>query len=210
MGNARSKTEDSETRRGIPSLLPRTAPRWLTDPVVGALARLGVTPNMLTLAGVAGNIGAGALAAMGEFLPAGILVLAASSLDLFDGALARATGQATDFGSVLDAVMDRVSEAAVLFGLLIYYSDRGGQTEEILAFAAVAGSILVSYVRARAEIVGLKLREGLFTRTERVAVLGIGLMLGLVTEMLWVLAPLAGLTAAQRLFVVWRELRRKG
>src|SRR3972149_9140495 len=103
----------------MPALLPRSAPRWLTGPVVDILARLGVTPNMLTAVGVLGNIGAAVLAARGDFLPAGIVVLAASSLDLFDGALARASGRVTDLGSVFDSVMDRGSEAAVLVGLLV-------------------------------------------------------------------------------------------
>ena len=193
----------------MPALLPRSAPRWLTDPVVELLARLGITPNMLTAAGVLGNVGAAVLAGRGDFLPAGIIVLAASSLDLFDGALARATGRATPFGAVFDAVMDRVSEAAVLFGLLIYFSGRGGRTEELLAFAAVVGSFLVSYVRARAQIIGLNLREGLFTRAERVMLLGLGLIIDQVTPMLWILAVLAGATAAQRLILVWIRARRQ-
>ena len=191
----------------MPALLPRSAPHWLTDPAVDLLARLGVTPNMLTAAGVAGNIGAGVLAANGNFLVAGIVVLAASSLDLLDGALARATGRATDFGSVFDAVMDRVSEAAVLFGLLVYFSDRGDRTEELLIFVAVVGSILVSYVRARAEIVGLKMKDGLFTRAERVVVLAVGLMVDQATIALWILAALASFTAAQRLAIVWVKTR---
>lgn len=191
------------------SLLPRTAPLWLTGPVVGVLARLGVSPNMLTAAGVLGNIGAAALAARGDFLPAGIIVLAASSLDMFDGALARATGRVTDFGSVFDSVMDRVSEAAVLFGLLVYFSDRGGRTEELLVFIAVAASLLVSYTRARAQIIGIELREGLFTRAERVIVLGLGLIIDQVTATLWILAILASATAAQRLFIVWLRARER-
>lgn len=194
-------------------MLPRSAPGWLIDPTVDALARLGVTPNMLTAAGVLGNVGAAALAASGEFLFAGIVVLAASSLDLLDGALARATGRATDFGSVFDAVMDRVSEAAVLFGLLIYFSGQGDRTEELLIFVAVVGSMLVSYVKARAEAVGLSLREGLFTRPERVVILGGGLIIDgvgvedAVTVMLWVLAALACATALQRLALVWLKTR---
>jgi CDP-diacylglycerol--glycerol-3-phosphate 3-phosphatidyltransferase len=187
----------------MPALLPRSAPEWLTDPIVRVLARLGVTPNMVTAAGVLGNVAAAFLAARGEFLPAGIVVLAASSLDFIDGALARATKRTTDFGSVFDATMDRVSEAAVLFGVLYYFSDRGGRTEELLAFAAVVGSILVSYLRARAQIIGLDIREGLFTRSERVIVLGVGLMINQVTPMLWILASLAGVTAIQRLVLVW-------
>ena len=197
----------------MPSILPRSAPAWLTDPAVSALSRMHVSPNMLTLAGVAGNIVAGVLAAAGEFLAAGILVLAASSLDMLDGALARATGQATDFGSVFDAVMDRVSEAAVLFGLLIYYSGANDRTEQVLIFAAVVGSILVSYVRARAEIIGVTLQEGLFTRAPRVLLLSAGLMLeqiGIdhaVTVMLWVLALAAGATVLERLLLVWARTR---
>ncbi len=191
-------------------LLPRSVPRWLTDPIVGALARLGVTPNMLTAAGVLGNAGAATLAARGDFLPAGIVMLAASSLDVLDGALARATGKATRFGSVFDAVMDRVSEAAVLFGLLYYFSDRGGREEELLIFAAVVASFLVSYTRARAELVDIPMREGLFGRAERVLLLGIGLIIDQVTVTLWVLAIAAGATAVQRLALVWLRAGRSG
>jgi CDP-diacylglycerol--glycerol-3-phosphate 3-phosphatidyltransferase len=192
----------------MPRLLPHSAPRWLTDPIVGVLAGVGVTPNMLTLAGVLGNAGAATLAARGDFLPAGIVMLAASSLDLLDGALARATGKVTRFGSVFDAVMDRVSEAAVLFGLLYYFSDRGGREEELLIFAALVASFLVSYTRARAEIVDIPMREGLFGRAERVLLLGIGLMIDQVTVALWVLAVAAGATAIQRLVLVWLRARR--
>jgi CDP-diacylglycerol--glycerol-3-phosphate 3-phosphatidyltransferase len=195
---------------------PRSAPSWLTEPVVRPLARLGVTPNMLTVLGVLGNIGAGALAANGEFLFAGIVVLVASALDMFDGALARATGQATPFGSAFDATMDRVSEAAVFFGLLIYFSDRGGTQEEILLiFVAVVASILVSYVRARAEILGLKMKDGAFTRLERVALMGVGLIAhevsgeNVITPVLWVLAVLASFTALQRLAIVWLRTREE-
>jgi CDP-diacylglycerol--glycerol-3-phosphate 3-phosphatidyltransferase len=197
----------------MPSLMPRKAPAWLTEPAVGVLSRLGVTPNMLTLVGVLGNVAAGVLAASGEFRQAGVVMLAFSSLDFLDGALARATGQATPFGSVFDAVLDRVSEAAVLFGLLWHFSDHGERTEVLLLFVAVVGSILVSYVRARAEVIGLKMREGVFTRTERVALLGGGLIIAgagvddAMTVVLWILAVLTSLTAAQRLGIVWWQTR---
>ena len=188
-------------------LLPHSAPRWLTDPIVGALAAVGVTPNMLTLGGVLGNAGAAVLAARGEFLPAGLLMLAASSLDLLDGALARATGKATRFGSVFDAVMDRVSEAAILFGILYYYVDRDAGQETLLAFAAIVGSLLVSYVKARGEVLGITIREGMFTRAERVILIGGGSIIGQVRIVLWILAVLANLTALQRLYLIWRKTR---
>ncbi len=197
----------------MPALTPRSAPKWVTDPAVNALSRLGVTPNMLTLLGFAGNVGAAVLAADGRFLAAGIVMLAFSALDFLDGSLARATGRATPFGSVFDATMDRLSEAAVLFGLLWFFSDRGAREEELLIFAAVVASMMVSYLRARAEVIGLKLRDGLFTRTERVLLLGGGLILhdaldeNVLTPVLWALALTAGFTTLQRLAMVWLKTR---
>lgn len=197
----------------MPALTPRSAPKWVTDPAVNVLSRLGVTPNMLTLVGFAGNVGAAVLAADGRFLAAGIVMLTFSALDFLDGSLARATGRATPFGSVFDATMDRLSEAAVLFGLLWFFSDRGAREEELLIFAVVVAAMMVSYLRARAEVIGLKLREGLFTRTERVLLLGGGLILhealdeNVLTPVLWALALTAGFTALQRLAIVWLKTR---
>lgn len=187
------------------SLLPQDRLRRLAEPFALVLARTGLTPNMVTTLGVLGNAGAAALLARGEFLPGGALLLAASALDALDGALARATGRATPFGAVYDAVMDRLSEMALLLGLLVYYSGRGQREEVILCFVALAGSLLVSYVRARAEAQGLPLSEGLFTRSERVIVLGIGLIIDQGRIALWLLAVLSHATAAQRLYLAWRK-----
>ena len=171
-----------------------------------AVARTGLSPNAVTVLGLVGNLGAAALAARGDFLAAGVVVLVAGALDLVDGALARATGRATPFGAVFDSVVDRLSEAAVLGGILFFYSQGSHRQEVVLAFTAVVGSILVSYVRARAQASGLDLREGLFTRPERVVVLGIGLIVDQVRIALWILAVVAVFTALQRLYVVWRKL----
>lgn len=190
------------------TLLPHSVPRRVTDPIVGVLARAGVTPNQLSLLGFAGNVGAAALAARGQFLAAGAVMLAASALDLLDGALARATGRASAFGAVLDATLDRLSEAAVLGGLAFYYAERGRTEEVVLAFAALAGSVAVSYVRAQAKANGLDLREGLFTRAERVLLLGGGLIIHQVRIALWILAVMASATALQRLYAVWDKLGR--
>ncbi|HXF51024.1 MAG TPA: CDP-alcohol phosphatidyltransferase family protein [Dehalococcoidia bacterium] len=194
-------------------LLPRRAPAQLLDPVVAVLARTGVTPNALSTLGFLGNVGAGAFAGSGWFLAAGLTTLAASALDLFDGALARATGRVTRFGAVYDSVLDRLSEAAVLGGLLYYYT--AGESDATMAgviFAAVVGSVLVSYVRARAQGVGVDLREGLFTRAERVLLTGAALIIGqawppAVRIALWALAVLANVTAVQRLLAVRLALR---
>lgn len=198
----------------MPALTPRSAPKWFTDPAVDVLHRLGVTPNMLTVFGFAGNVFAAVLAANGEFIFAGIAMLFFSGLDFLDGSLARATGQATPFGSVFDASLDRVSEAAVLFGLLWYFTDNGMREESLLCFAAVVASFMVSYLRARAEVIGVKMREGLFTRTERVLLLGLALIatdifdeLDILTYVLYALAAIAGFTAVQRLAIVWTKTK---
>ncbi len=190
--------------------IPHRLSRDLMDPVGKTIARTGLTPNMISIIGLLGNVTAGALAAGGEFALAGVVMLVFSTVDLLDGAVARATGRATPFGAVLDATFDRVSEAAVLFGLLWHYTDKGERTESLLVFAAVTGSLLVSYVKARADAEGMpaeKSREGWFTRVERVIVLGAALILGFVTPALWLLAAGTWLTATLRLNSARRSLR---
>jgi len=194
------------------TLVPHKVSTRFTDPIVTPLASIGVTPNMISVFGFAGNVAAGALAAGGYLFAAGVVMLVFSALDLLDGALARKTGAVTKFGAVFDSVLDRLSEAAVLAGLLFHYAQLGGRTEEIaLIYAAVVGSIMVSYVRARAEGIGLALREGLFTRAERVILLGGALLFGgqVLRVALWVLALLAHFTAAQRVVTVWQKLREE-
>lgn len=191
-------------------LLPHHAPAAIIDPIVRALARLGVTPNMLTFAALAGSAGAAALVATGWLALGGVVMLLASSLDLLDGALARHTGRASKLGALLDSVFDRLGEAVVLFGLLVYELNEGHREESALVFVAVVGSLLVSYVRARAESLGVALTSGWFTRPERVAVLGVALITGvLVRPALWVLAALTVLTALQRLYLAARALQHE-
>ena len=192
------------------TIVPHKVSTRFTDPIVAPLAKIGVTPNMISVFGFGGNVAAGALAAGGHFLWAGVLTLIFSALDLLDGALARKTGTVTKFGAVFDSVLDRVSEAAVLGGVLFHYTQTGGHTQEIvLCYAAVVGSIMVSYARARAEGEGLTLREGLFTRAERVILLGGALVIGhgVVLWALWILAVLSHFTAVQRVATVWQRLK---
>jgi CDP-diacylglycerol--glycerol-3-phosphate 3-phosphatidyltransferase len=192
------------------SLVPHKVSARFTDPLVKPIAAIGITPNMISAAGFAGNVAAGALAAGGHFRWAGMMMLIFSALDLLDGALARKTGTVTQFGAVFDSVLDRLSEAAVLAGLLFHFTQVGGHSEEIiLVYAAAVGSIMVSYTRARAEGIGLELREGLFTRAERVLLLAGALVIGYGTVRwaLWALAILSNLTAAQRVYTVWQKTR---
>lgn len=180
--------------------------------------RLHVTPNQLTLGGVVLQAAVAAVIALG-FLPlAGLLLVLSSIFDAFDGALARLTGQVSRFGAFFDATMDRYAEALVLFGLLIYFTGLpDSRTEVLLVYAAMVGSLLVSYTRAKAESLKIRCTEGILTRAERVALLVIGLVLAgwqpvaalpaVLTIVLWLLAVLSNVTAIQRIVAVHRATR---
>ena len=182
-------------------------------PVARGLARLGVSPNAVTFAGLAGAGVSAYLISEGIFWAGGVVMLLAGILDLFDGALARATGQDSDFGALLDSVIDRVSEIVVLLGLLLFYARNGSVEGSVLVYLAAGGSVMVSYLRARSEGLGIECKVGIMTRPERVAALGFGLIIGhwlpnVVLAVLGAIAALTILTTAQRLFHTWRSLKR--
>jgi CDP-diacylglycerol--glycerol-3-phosphate 3-phosphatidyltransferase len=182
----------------------------ITNPIVGILSKSGITPNALTLINLALNIVAAYVIVTGHFLLGGGLVLVSGLFDLLDGALARFTKQTTKFGAILDSTVDRISEAAILCGLLIWYLARGGRLEIVLIFAVLIGSFLVSYVRARAEGLGWQCQVGLFTRAERVIVLAIGLLINQIFIALCVLVVFVFTTVVQRLVYLWKQGKIKG
>jgi CDP-diacylglycerol--glycerol-3-phosphate 3-phosphatidyltransferase len=188
----------------------------ITGPVVGILSKSGITPNTLTLTNLALNIVAAYVIATGHFLVGGVLILVSGLFDLLDGALARFSEQTTKFGAVLDSTVDRISEAATLCGLLIWYVPQEGATlEVVLVLVVLVGSFLVSYIRARAEGLGWQCQVGLFTRAERVIVLAIGLLVSGVSAnsvfvALCVLAVFVFVTVAQRLVYLWKQQKTNG
>ncbi len=182
-----------------------------TQPVVRLLAGTSLTPNTVTWLGFLITVGAAALIVTGHIFAAGFVVLVAGLCDMLDGALARLTGRVARFGAILDSTLDRLSEAVVLLGLLWVYL-RGGQVGAgLLVGFALLGSLLVSYLRARMEGVGIEGRVGLFTRPERVVVLVLGLLLsGLDYALITALAVItffSYFTAVQRLVYAWRHTR---
>jgi len=183
----------------------------ITDPVVRILSKSGITPDALTFINLALNIIAAYVIATGHFLLGGILVLVAGLFDLLDGALARFTKQTTRFGAILDSVVDRISEAAILCGLLIWYiPQEEASLEIVLILIVLIGSFLVSYIRARAEGLGWQCQVGLFTRTERVIVLAIGLLVNQIFIALCVLVVFVFITVVQRLVYLWKQGNIKG
>lgn len=185
----------------------------LTLPVVRILARTSITPSAITWFGFLLSVGAMALIITGHLLAAGIVVLVAGFFDMLDGALARHTNQATRFGAVLDSILDRFSEAVLLFGILVLYAANQSFIEVLLVGVALLGSLLTSYIRAKAEAMDLECEVGIFTRPERILVLALGLLLSqidyaLVTA-LAIIALLSFITVGQRLVKVWQQTRDK-
>ena len=168
------------------------------------IGRTGVSPNALTVTGFLGMAVAGLLCARGSFVAAGLFVAASSLFDALDGALARTTGAISPFGAFLDSFLDRYAEAVVYAGLLVYYAGAANAWGVEAAFAAAIGSLMVSYARARAEGIGVDCRAGLFARAERIVVLIIGLLTGLVLPALVILAIATNATAIERLILVRR------
>ena len=183
----------------------------ITDPIVRILSKSGITPNALTLINLALNIVAAYVIATGHFLLGGGLILVSGLFDLLDGALARFTKQTTKFGAILDSTVDRISEAAILCGLLIWYvPQEDASLKIVLIFVVLIGSFLVSYIRARAEGLGWQCQVGLFTRAERVIVLAIGLLINQIFIALCVLAVFVFITVVQRLVYLWKQGKIRG
>ena len=189
------------------NVLPTRLPKGIQDTIGRTVGGLGITPNAISLFGFGGNLAAAWLIANGELLFAGIVVLVFSALDMVDGAVARATGLASPFGAVFDAVLDRASEAIVLAACGWYFTERGEQVQAALAYGAIFGSIAVSYMRARAEVAGMSMRDGLFRRQERVAMLTIGLFFNCLTVVIGLLTVLANFTALQRFWMLRNGMR---
>jgi phosphatidylglycerophosphate synthase len=200
-------TEHLESEIHKPATLSDWARKWggkILAPVVMLLARLGFTPNAITVIGFLLNIGIAILLAAGHFRLGGGLILAAGIFDALDGSLARLTHQQTRFGAFLDSTLDRYSDALVFVGLAWAYVETGGRTEVLLCALSLIGSMMISYTRARAEGLGIECKNGLLTRFERVLIVSIALLIGLAQPMLWLMAVLTNFTAAQRAFHVWR------
>jgi len=190
--------------------LRRTVSNRITSPLVPALSRLGLTPNMVSWIGLVITFVAAVFTGMGNLLVGGILILVAGLFDILDGALARYSNKASPAGALLDSTFDRISEAALLLGLLVY--NLRGEANfiiTVLIFVALIASFLVSYIRARAEGLGVDCKVGLFTRAERVIILALGLLAGQVLIVIAVIAFFSSVTVIQRFIYAYRKAREK-
>jgi len=189
--------------------------RYVELPGARFLRALKLTPNAVTLISFATTVASAYLVGSGWLVAGGIVFLLGSGLDLMDGALARLTGTASPFGALLDSVFDRLGEAALFVGLA-FYAIRGGASESFLPifiitlFLALIFSQGVSYLRARGEGLGVFTRAGVMTRTERVILLGIGLLIDQIFWVLLLITVVSCFTLFQRMFTIRRELNQGG
>lgn len=191
--------------------------RAIARKVASIFVKTGITPNMLTVFGFVLNAVVAYLLATNHLVAGGLMMLFAGLFDMLDGALAKITNKVSQFGAFLDSVVDRYSEAVILFGLLLYYYNQPSSTgliPIILIYTILVGSMMISYNRARAGALNIANEVGILARPERIILLAIGLLFPtiLLDPILWVLAVGTQFTALQRIIYVWQVTtgKRKG
>ncbi len=188
-----------------------TGLRRLTEAPIDRIARgiawLGLGPNALTITGFLLATASAILAAQGKVVQAGIVYGLGSAFDGLDGAVARVAGKVTRFGALLDSTLDRYGEGALLIGLAFHMAHSNRLTGVVLVGVSLLGSLMVSYVRARSEGLGIENKVGLLTRVERVIVTLLALLTRQVMIGLWVLAIFTHATVVQRVWAAYRAAR---
>lgn len=201
-----ANSKELRERKTLTDIL-RESFKGIIDPIVSLLAHIGVTPNMLTVLGMLMHIPVAYFIIIGEFrwaVVAGIF----STLDALDGSLARKLSRGhggSGFGAFLDSTLDRIAETILFSGLVYYFAVQGEPIFVTISYAALCGSLLVSYTRSRAEALGYSCKIGLFTRVERYLVL---FVFGLSNQPEWAVVVMAvgtWITVVQRMVHVWRQ-----
>lgn len=197
----------------------------IINPMVKAMIKVGITPNTITITGFIINILVAILVIYSAIYQpnnlsligfAGAMVLFAGLFDMMDGRVARVGEMQSSFGALLDSTLDRYSELITLFSLQFYFILHGWIWNSIVTFLAIIGSIMVSYVRARGEGLGIDVKVGFMQRPERVVVSAVGMILCWVCNSLWALAIplmlialLANITAFWRIAHCYKQLKNK-
>lgn len=179
------------------------------DPIGAFLNRIGLMPNTMTILGLIGNSIGAILLSQGQMIYGGLIILAMGPVDALDGTMARLRGEPSEFGAFVDSVTDRYSELVIFGGLIIFYVQQGNWLAVLATYMAASGSVLVSYVRARASSLGYETKIGILTRMERYLVLAPTLVFNIPLVGIWIIAVLANITALQRIWDIRRQTRGK-
>ena len=182
--------------------------KGVLDPIGAFLNKLGISPNTMTMLGLLGNVVGALFLARGDMFRGGLFILICTPFDALDGTMARLRGEASEFGAFVDSVTDRYSELFILGGLLFYFTQQGDAFTTVGIYAAAAGSVLVSYVKARADSLKFDANVGILTRVERYLVIAPLLLLGQPEWAVWIVAVLANITALQRIWKVRQQAHK--
>lgn len=187
--------------------------KWLLYKIVHGLALTRISPNALTFIGLLINIGAAVLFGFANaenqrrmFLYAGLVIIGAGIFDMVDGRVARATNQVTQFGGFFDSVIDRYSDVALFFGLLVYYARANRFLYIVITALVMVSSVLVSYARARAESLIPSCKVGFMERPERIVLIIIGALFNRMGPVLWIIALLSTITVIHRIRYTKQQL----
>ncbi len=187
--------------------------KWLLYKIVHGLALTRISPNALTFIGLLINVGAALLFGFANaenqgrlFLYAGLVIIGAGIFDMVDGRVARATNQVTQFGGFFDSVIDRYSDVALFFGLVVYYARANRFLYVVLAAFVMVSSVLVSYARARAESLIPSCKVGFMERPERIVLIIIGALFNRMGPVLWIIAVLSTITVIHRIRYTQQQL----
>jgi len=180
---------------------------FLDQPFSSISRRIPVSPNTLTLTGFFITVIA-ALVLTHDLRLGGLLILFGGIFDMFDGIVARTTGKTTKFGAFLDSVLDRCSDALLFLAVTWHFAKIGNNTGVFICLVTLVGAFLISYTRARAEGLGESCHSGLMERPERIVLLSFGAITGWLLPVMWVMLVLTYITVSQRIYHVWRVMRR--
>jgi CDP-diacylglycerol---glycerol-3-phosphate 3-phosphatidyltransferase len=192
-------------------MLTRTIGRFLIWPierVAAVVAATGIPPNVITWSALLLNLWAGIFFAAGRFMTAGGIMILAGLCDLLDGPVARRQGRVSMFGGFLDSIFDRYADLILFLGLLVYYSHVNRFGYAMLAGAAMAGSVMVSYAKARAESLVPTAEVGFWERPERLALMILGALTNRMDVVLWILAIGPNITVIHRILHTWKQTER--
>jgi CDP-diacylglycerol--glycerol-3-phosphate 3-phosphatidyltransferase len=181
--------------------------KWVLDRIVRSLALARINPNVLTFIGLLINVVAAALFGYGRFFAAGLVIILAGIFDMVDGRVARATNTVSHFGGFFDSVLDRYSDLALYFGLLVYYASINREFYVVLTAVVMTGSVMVSYARARAENTIPSCKVGFMERPERIVLVIIGALFHRMAAVLWVIAVLSNITVIHRIRYTYQQTR---
>jgi CDP-diacylglycerol--glycerol-3-phosphate 3-phosphatidyltransferase len=190
------------------TVLPPSIRNWfvnILDPFVDIIVRLHVHPNHFTILGLIASIIGAIFYAKHDIRLGGLFILLGGISDIIDGKVARKTGLSSKFGALFDSSLDRYAELFMFLGVAIYFVQKDYSITSIMVFLALGGSMMVSYVRARAESLGYECQVGIMQRPERIVFLGISSLIHswVLVVAIWMIAILANFTAIQRMYHVW-------